>query len=197
MLRNRPTRLLCTQELKAQKDKSHARSCRQNEACTNKANHCPSPWAICSSSSSKPDGIILESNQQIKVYNQWNFCIDWLKDCPGVAIRNSKTMELLRCQPRSKIQEILPPDKWKHASSQDNPADCASRAISLQQLKNADLWWRGPNWLAYPTTKWPKVPVVRRKNMPEKKEELRWLPRNKSESISHWSEPFLKFQQLS
>ena len=69
----------------------------------------------------------------------------------------------------AKIQEILPPDKWKHASSKDNPADCASRGTSLQQLKNADLWWRGPNWLACPPTEWPKVPVVRVKNMPEEK----------------------------
>ena len=69
----------------------------------------------------------------------------------------------------AKIQEILPPDKWKHASSQDNPADCASRGTSLQQLKNADLWWRGPNWLACFPTEWPKDPVVRGNNMPEEK----------------------------
>ena len=69
----------------------------------------------------------------------------------------------------AKIQEIPPPDKCKHASSQDNPTNCASRGTSLQQLKNEDLWWRGPNCLACPPTEWPKVPVVRVKTCLKKR----------------------------
>ncbi|GFX61610.1 integrase catalytic domain-containing protein [Trichonephila clavipes] len=28
-----------------------------------------------------------------------------------------------------------------------NPADCATRGLSPQQLMNADYWWKGPDWI--------------------------------------------------
>ena len=39
------------------------------------------------------------------------------------------------------------PSAWLHVPTADNPADCASRGISAQELKEHRLWWGGPPWL--------------------------------------------------
>ncbi|UYV64515.1 hypothetical protein LAZ67_3001068 [Cordylochernes scorpioides] len=44
------------------------------------------------------------------------------------------------------IQELLP-CRWMHVKGEDNPADLASRGISLDQLLDLELWWHGPPWL--------------------------------------------------
>ena len=36
---------------------------------------------------------------------------------------------------------------WLHVPTTDNPADCASRGISAQELRDHPLWWSGPSWL--------------------------------------------------
>lgn len=45
------------------------------------------------------------------------------------------------------IKAIMPPECWRHVKSQDNPADCASRGITVKQLQQHALWWNGPSWL--------------------------------------------------
>ncbi|XP_054259401.1 uncharacterized protein LOC128984138 [Macrosteles quadrilineatus] len=55
----------------------------------------------------------------------------------------------------SQTQELVPIDSWRHISSTDNPADCASRGISASLLVNHPLWWTGPLWLKLPTCHWP------------------------------------------
>ncbi len=53
------------------------------------------------------------------------------------------------------IQEMVPPLRWRHVASKDNPADLASRGVSPQQLINSSLWWYGPSWLNGPPSEWP------------------------------------------
>ena len=36
---------------------------------------------------------------------------------------------------------------WLHVPTSDNPADCASRGITAEELKNHRLWWEGPSWI--------------------------------------------------
>ncbi|XP_054267417.1 uncharacterized protein LOC128989543 [Macrosteles quadrilineatus] len=55
----------------------------------------------------------------------------------------------------SQTQELVPIDSWRHISSTDNTADCASRGISASLLVNHPLWWTGPPWLKLPTCHWP------------------------------------------
>ncbi|XP_054279112.1 uncharacterized protein LOC128997498 [Macrosteles quadrilineatus] len=55
----------------------------------------------------------------------------------------------------SQTQELVPIDSWRHISSTDNPADCASRGISASLLVNHPLWWTGPPWLKLPNCYWP------------------------------------------
>ncbi|KAJ3654815.1 hypothetical protein Zmor_013974 [Zophobas morio] len=51
------------------------------------------------------------------------------------------------------IQGIFEPSAWNHGSGPDNPADCASRGLLLQELVTQPLWWANPTWLA--GTEWP------------------------------------------
>ncbi|XP_037818450.1 uncharacterized protein LOC119608194 [Lucilia sericata] len=47
---------------------------------------------------------------------------------------------------------------WSHVDSKNNPADLASRGLTVSQLMNNDLWWHGPSWLRLPQNQWPKPP---------------------------------------
>lgn len=54
----------------------------------------------------------------------------------------------------SQIQERVPPDCWHHISGLDNPADCASRGLTPEQLMSHGLWWTGPDFLLTPPETW-------------------------------------------
>lgn len=60
----------------------------------------------------------------------------------------------------SKIIQVVDPTKWYHVSSEDNPADLASRGVYPQDLMKTDLWWNGPYWLIKPISLWPKYENV-------------------------------------
>ena len=48
----------------------------------------------------------------------------------------------------STVTNLVPSKCWKHVPTKENPADCASRGLSPRELKDHDLWWTGPPWLA-------------------------------------------------
>ena len=54
------------------------------------------------------------------------------------------------------IQQKVDPDKWRHCSGDQNPADLLTRGISAKQLANNKLWWNGPSWLLQSVDHWPK-----------------------------------------
>lgn len=39
----------------------------------------------------------------------------------------------------------------------ENPADCASRSLTPEQLRHHDIWWTRPTWLIEPSTSWPTL----------------------------------------
>lgn len=51
----------------------------------------------------------------------------------------------------TEILEIVERKCWHHIRSQDNPADCATRGVNPEDLKDHQLWWKGPMWLNQPT----------------------------------------------
>ena len=51
-----------------------------------------------------------------------------------------------------------PPSIWKHVPTLDNPADCASRGVTAQELKEHRLWWNGPDWLVTEPLEVPSQP---------------------------------------
>ena len=56
----------------------------------------------------------------------------------------------------STIVDLVPPDKWRHVRSADNPADCASRGLYPSELLEYSLWWNGPDWLDKSPSEWPE-----------------------------------------
>ncbi|XP_015119081.1 uncharacterized protein LOC107042527 [Diachasma alloeum] len=58
-----------------------------------------------------------------------------------------------------KIQESLPDATWRHISGKENPADCASRGLSPQELAEHQLWWSGPEWINQEPENWPVSPL--------------------------------------
>nr|XP_043069443.1 uncharacterized protein LOC122322106 [Drosophila bipectinata] len=58
------------------------------------------------------------------------------------------------------IQEVSSASQWGHVSTQDNPADCATRGLTPLQLAQNKLWWSGPDWLQEPEDHWPKVTLT-------------------------------------
>ena len=74
--------------------------------------------------------------------------LDWLKSHPS----RWPTFVANRV---SEISSTFPNAVWRHVPSKDNPADCASRGMTPQELARFDLWWRGPAWLIYSSSEWP------------------------------------------
>jgi len=55
----------------------------------------------------------------------------------------------------SEILDLVSPTAWRHVTSKDNPADCATRGLYPSQLASHKLWWQGPEWLGLPEPRWP------------------------------------------
>ncbi|XP_034934693.1 uncharacterized protein [Chelonus insularis] len=55
----------------------------------------------------------------------------------------------------SAIQDLTPISVWRFVPGKQNPADCASRGISISQLRKHPLWWTGPQWLTADESLWP------------------------------------------
>ncbi|KMQ88981.1 hypothetical protein RF55_11450 [Lasius niger] len=53
------------------------------------------------------------------------------------------------------LQDLLPNGAWRFVPGKENPADCASRGLTPDNLAQHELWWRGPSWLSEPQSSWP------------------------------------------
>lgn len=58
------------------------------------------------------------------------------------------------------IQETLRSENWKHVRTDCNPADLASRGISVPNLIDSRLWWHGPDWLVKNQKDWPVLQLI-------------------------------------
>ena len=54
------------------------------------------------------------------------------------------------------IQSLLDPSVWRYCPGSHNPADLPSRGLSVSQLRESELWWKGPSWLQELEKDWPK-----------------------------------------
>uniref|UniRef100_A0A1X7TG04 Uncharacterized protein n=1 Tax=Amphimedon queenslandica TaxID=400682 RepID=A0A1X7TG04_AMPQE len=45
------------------------------------------------------------------------------------------------------IRSLVPFVCWKHCPGEMNPADISSRGLTMEELKNDNMWLRGPRWL--------------------------------------------------
>lgn len=79
--------------------------------------------------------------------------IAWLKQHPS----RWKTFVANRV---TEIQSRLPETVWYHVSTDENPADCASRGLLGHELSSHALWWQGPKWLKFSRDLWPLTPLA-------------------------------------
>ncbi|UYV78572.1 hypothetical protein LAZ67_16002037 [Cordylochernes scorpioides] len=60
----------------------------------------------------------------------------------------------------SEIQACRKIKQWRHVPSKDNPADIAFRGTMSSGLRDSQLWWKGPTWLAASPELWPEMPNI-------------------------------------
>ena len=56
----------------------------------------------------------------------------------------------------SEIREVTRPGQWQHVPGVENPADLPTRGLTLDQLRNSELWWHGPGYLLEAEDQWPQ-----------------------------------------
>ena len=71
--------------------------------------------------------------EQIHTWSDSSIVLAWLDGAP-------KRYKIFVGNQISSITALIPPSSWKHVPTDLNPADCASRGISL---KDHPLWWNG------------------------------------------------------
>lgn len=76
--------------------------------------------------------------------------LHWLSSPP-------RTWKIFVSHRSEEILSTIPRKFWNYVNTKDNPADCASRGLYPQELLNYDLWWKGPQWLRFPETEWPRT----------------------------------------
>ena len=80
------------------------------------------------------------SVEGVRAYSDSTIVLAWLDGSP----RREKIYVANRI---CKINKLIPTTAWGYVPSEDNPADCASRGITANELVNHPLWWEGPPWL--------------------------------------------------
>ncbi|RWR98365.1 hypothetical protein B4U79_09153, partial [Dinothrombium tinctorium] len=56
----------------------------------------------------------------------------------------------------TEIQELSNPSNWSYCEGLYNPADKLTRGMTMTQLLDEEIWWKGPNWLFLREELWPK-----------------------------------------
>ena len=85
---------------------------------------------------------VIGNTLQIQTSEFYAWCdnttaLAWLRGCPS----NYKTFVANRV---ASAARSVPPSIWQYVPTDENPADCASRGISAQELMHHHLWWGGP-----------------------------------------------------
>lgn len=86
------------------------------------------------------------------LWSDSSVALTWIKGHP------SRWKEFVQ----NRVQKIIDNKRaaeWRHISGSYNPADCASRGLSPEQLASHPLWWTGPPWLTSSPDEWPISPV--------------------------------------
>lgn len=57
----------------------------------------------------------------------------------------------------SAVHDLLPNATWRYVPGKENPADCATRGLTPENIAHHDLWWKGPSWLSDAESSWPSL----------------------------------------
>ena len=129
-------------------------------------------------------GIFQVPMTEVYAWTDSTIVLSWLSGSP----RRFKTYVGNRV---SEIIDRIPPDRWSHVVSADNPADCASRGVLPSRLLEHKLWWTGPPWLRMEPSQWPKLESIPVKLPVEEERETCLL------SVSIPTEPVVPIERYS
>ena len=73
--------------------------------------------------------------------------------------RRSRILKTFVANRVSKIHEASDSSQWRYVVTDENPADLASRGMSIEELITSNLWWNGPPFLQN-NDSWPKSVAV-------------------------------------
>lgn len=82
------------------------------------------------------------SFSKIRLYTDSKIALGWING-------NPKRFKTFVANKICKINDVTNKADWIHVSSENNPADCASRGIFPSQLITHSLWWNGPEFLRF------------------------------------------------
>ena len=102
---------------------------------------------------------VINAQMTLHAWTDSTIVLQWLAQIP-------RTWNTFVANRVAQIQEVLKRDCWNHCSTNDNPADLASRGVSVKTLINSTKWWQGPIWLSLESDCWPKI------HLPSKAETL-------------------------
>ena len=88
--------------------------------------------------------------------------------------RRSKTLKTFVANRIGMIHRMSQPAQWRHVEGKVNPADLASRGVSLGDLHQSRLWWNGPEFLSRRISDWPGKLTVNPTPTAEKEEIQKW-----------------------
>ncbi|UYV63775.1 hypothetical protein LAZ67_2005592 [Cordylochernes scorpioides] len=91
--------------------------------------------------------------ESIKCWTDATIVLQWIKTL-------SRTLPTFVGNRVSEIQASRKIKQWRHVPSKDNPADIASRGTMGSGLRDSQLWWKGPTWLAASPELWPEMPNI-------------------------------------
>ncbi|XP_043650079.1 uncharacterized protein LOC122618022 [Drosophila teissieri] len=137
----------------------------------------------------------LELNAATSCWTDSEIVLHWLSAPP-------RRWNTYVCNRTSEILSDFPRSCWNHVRTEDNPADCASRGLHPSKLLEHRLWWKGPSWLATPTSEWPpstskfSVSSSFDVNTEERAIKPTTLHNFPDESIHENSAPFLTSEEL-
>ncbi|XP_043205364.1 uncharacterized protein LOC122372337 [Amphibalanus amphitrite] len=64
----------------------------------------------------------------------------------GYLLNESKRFHVFVANRIQQVRLASSPEQWRYIKSEENPADLASRGLSVDELKDNDLWWTGPSF---------------------------------------------------
>lgn len=92
----------------------------------------------------------------IKTFHCWS-------DSMNVICWIRSEVKSLKMYVANRVDSILLTTKvedWNYVNTLENPADIASRGTTIPELRDSDLWWQGPDWLAKDESLWPKTALA-------------------------------------
>ena len=68
----------------------------------------------------------------------------------------SRKLQTIRFPSRGGNSRTVGPNQWRYVPTKQNPADFGTRGLTVSELADSEMWWKGPTFLAFPESDWPK-----------------------------------------